>query len=648
MKWVSRIWCRRHVEAATLLLCGMVAVVGAAGCGDRGGGGRTAVECRGLCDDGCACLAVTGGKFDVPSAAQPADTPGSPGVVVAPESPLVAQFGTTVIDLNQARFTRYRLDADIGPEAILILVPGFEGGASNFGILAAQLIPRMLEENDVVVEVWAFDRRGDQLEDRAGLMLAAERNDPRLALDWLFGAELGLGLSPELSRRAVFYDNRGDIPFLANWTPLVFSRDIDAVVDAAHALVGNGNVYLGGHSAGTGFAARYAATDFDLDGVGPVQPGYAKLRGLVFFDGGGGSSTGDPVSAAMLDRIEARFDGGLFAAVRDGAPRCADGSPCTVATEAADCGHLARARCVEPVTAYAEIPGLLNPRVLAAIEPAAIQGRTDPNGGQVILQVDQEGIPGNSAARQVPGLAALAFIPAATVKGAIGSFVDDDEIVAQVAPFVAMSVGFRGPAVGGLQTWLDIGDELPPQAFRDRGAAPLAPPFSTWGVGREVTDFDKLLELMIGETNFLDWYYPSSGLSVTQGLPSLDTSALSLDPPLGRGRRDIDNITQAARIDVPVICFGGSHGLTTVPGSFAAFARSIGTCTAPSCDGATPRLVAAESPSRAFPTFGEIAGGFEAYISEGYAHVDVITAEDGAGNEVLDPLAAFLDRNTIR
>ena len=45
--------------------------------------------------------------------------------------------------------------------------------------------------------------------------------------------------------------------FIANWTNLVFSHDIDAVVGAARGAVEGGeNVFLGGHSAGTGFTAR--------------------------------------------------------------------------------------------------------------------------------------------------------------------------------------------------------------------------------------------------------------------------------------------------------------------------------------------------------------------------------------------------------
>ena len=120
---------------------------------------------------------------------------------------------------------------------------------------------------------------------------------------------------------------------MANWTYLVFSQDIDAVVEAARAAAANQNVFLGGHSAGTGFTARYASTDFDLSGAGPAEPGYAKLRGLVLLDGGGGS-TGAPLTDDELDRIEDKADGGLFYAVRDNGPRCVDGTACTVATDA--------------------------------------------------------------------------------------------------------------------------------------------------------------------------------------------------------------------------------------------------------------------------------------------------------------------------
>jgi hypothetical protein len=121
---------------------------------------------------------------------------------------------------------------------------------------------------------------------------------------------------------------------------------------------------------------------------------------------------------------------------------------------------------------------------------------------------------------------------------------------------------------------------------------------------------------------------------------NLDSSALSIV----RGRRDIENLTQAANIDIPVIAFGGTNGLATVPGVYTAFGTSIGVCTAPSCDG-TPRVVDASTPNPAFPTFGGVAGGYEVVMAEGFAHLDVVAAEDNADNPIPAALVAFLTRN---
>lgn len=611
---------------------------------------------------------VAGETIDIPSAAEPPNTPGTAGVVVT-NPKLLAQFGGGSFTLNQARYSRFHFDDDLAPQAVLVLVPGFEGGANDFKLLAENLLPRMLRDHGIVMEVWAFDRRTNQLEDTVGLDIAEQQEDPLVGLDWLFGGELGLTLHPSLvsgpNRRAEFYNTQSDVPFLAGWTNLVFSRDIDAVVEAARTVVGD-RVFLGGHSAGTGFAARYAATDFNLTGVGPADPGFAKLRGLVLLEGGGGSTVGAPLTTDSLDRIEAKFDGGLFGAVRDNAPRCVDGlTSCTIATEAVDCAALANTKCTPPTTSYAVVAGLLNARILAAVEPAAIQGINDPDAGQIILQVDQ-GTAGNNAVEVVPDLSTLSLLPQATVQGGIGSFIDDEGL-GSIASFVATSVGASGPFVGGLQTWLDNTEPLPPAVLPNNGPAPTSLPGAKWGVEKEPTRFDRMLTTFYaGGTNFTDWYYPSAGpsttsvsgqcsagtcvvgnvgaLCATNGECSqsvnLDSSALSI----GRGRRDIENLTQAAAIDIPVIGFGGSNGLAPVPGNFVAFANSIATCTAPSCNG-TARVVNATVPNPAFPTLGGVNGGFEVHISEGFSHVDVLGAEDDSDNNVLAPLADFISRN---
>ena len=618
-------------------------------------------------DNHCTTL-LAQTTVDVPSAAQPAHTPGSPGVV--PSAKLVTQYDAGV-NLDRARYTRWRLAGpERQPDAILVLVPGFEGGAGDFRILAEHLIGRGLADGRVL-ELWGVDRRTNQLEDTAGLDVAEEFLSADVALDWLYGAELSLPLSPALARRAQFYDAQADTAFMAEWTNLVFSRDIDAVVAQARTVARNQNVFLGGHSAGTGFAARYAATDFNLTGEGAADPGYARLRGLVLLEGGGGSTTyAAPLTDDTLNRIEDKADGGLYGAVQSNAGRCADGTTaCTVATEDVDCDGIGEGTCTPATTAYSVVPGLLNPRILASAEPSAIQGVLDPNGGQIVITVDQNGVPGNNAVAKVADLATLAVLGKGTVYGGLGSFLDDDGVVASIASFVATSVGAPGPTVGGLLTWLPVGGPtpMPASVLPYNGPPPTTLPGTKWGQEHEVTRFDRMLDVFYkGRTNFTDWYYPNAGPSTTSVTGvctagtctvgnvgaacsaaadctqsvNLDSTALSI----GRGRPDIENLTQAASIDIPVFAAGGSNGLTPVPGSYTAFASSIGPCTAPSCSGA-PRVVSDAVPNPAFPTFGDVAGGFEVHVAEGFAHVDVLTAEDDALNPIPSALYDFIARN---
>ena len=78
-----------------------------------------------------------------------------------------------------------------------------------------------------------MDRRSNYLEDTVGLDIAEELMDPLVGLDFLFGDALGLELSPALvdgpNRRAVLYNSNSDTAFIAQWTTLVHSQDIDAI-----------------------------------------------------------------------------------------------------------------------------------------------------------------------------------------------------------------------------------------------------------------------------------------------------------------------------------------------------------------------------------------------------------------------------------
>ncbi len=643
-------------EPTCIPLCGNGVVEAGESCDD--GNGDDVDSCRNDCTPGPTAFETV----SVASPAKPAHTPdGTAANAVPPGSTLATQFGSTIFDLNRAQYVRFYLPGAGDPNAVLILVPGFAGGGHSFKYLAENLLVRSLANPNLTLEVWAFDRRTDFLEDDAGAVLADAASDPLLAANWYFGAELGLPLDPRLSRRAVFHEG-SDVAFLANFTWHVFVRDIDAVVEAARSLPGSPKVFLGGHSLGTTFAARYAATDFD---PGPgVEPGYAKLAGLVLFEGGGDSLPAAAPSDDDLDRIIAKADGGLYYAVLHGDARCVDGTPCPGGD--ADCasvplppGALTN-KCVEPVEAYTGadptapfVP--VTPQVHAAGDIIGIQGRVDPDG----LALLQQDFGTGSLVEAVPGLGLLDKLPLASSQAAVGFFLDDD--FSPISAFQA-SLGYSNNGLNlnllgfvlpqpafppdPYRLWINIDEPMPPDALPNNGLP--GGPFAVNGQEKEVTKASVLFAMLrTGEPNFGDWYFASSGLSTTAELSGGEVFSGGLDStPLsvGRGRPDIENLTQAAAIDIPVICFGGTNGLTPTPGAFKAFAESIGTCTAPSCTGTTPRVV---NPLPINTVYGGVDGGFEVYLNEGYAHIDVVSAEDDPShNNVYGPLMAFLERNT--
>lgn len=610
-----------------------------------------------------SCSVVFPEHVSISNSVEPAETPGSPAVVVTNPA-LITQFDGSSFSLNNSAYTRWRASGpEVAPDAVVIAVPGFGGGANNFKVMAEDLIAKSAAMHGQRIEFWGFHRRTEQLEDREGALVASDQADADLAMDWYYGDDLGVDLDSRLDRRAEFYNTSDDIPFIANFTTQVFSRDLDVVVAAASAVAG-GNVFLGGHSAGTGFVARYASTDFNLTGIGSPDPGYAKLRGLLLFEGGGGTTSNESLSADSIARIEDKFDGGLFAAVRDGAPRCVDGTPCTIETEAADCVGKGNARCTESTTAYSAVGGL-GPEVVAASEPNAIQALTDPDSGVAIVQRDTAG-PGTAAIDLVPGLSLLGFLAPSTAEALFGQFLDDDEVGADLSAALGTGLGKLG---GGTPLhWLDITEALPASATPDNGPMPTTLPAGRWGVEKELSSMARFRTTFLAAgTNAADWYYASSGLSTTSApgrcealvctvgdvgaacstdggcaqSVSLDSSDLSI----GADRRDIVNLTQASAVDIPVICIGGSNGLTPVGASYLSVAGSFGTCAAASCNG-TVRVVDDSLPSQAFPTFGGVDGGFEVYIREGLAHNDVLTVEDGPDSEILGPVAAFIARNS--
>lgn len=177
----------------------------------------------------------------------------------------------------------------IGPDTAdttLVLVPGMFGAANDFRLLARDLVARLPG-----VQVWAFDRREENLADRTGF---AGTDPVAYYLDGHYRS-----LDP------------ADAAFAAGWGLARTLSDLRTVVRAA-ACGGRRRVVLGGHSWGATTAMAYAAWDFD------GRPGHRDLAGLVVIDGGvrgAFDGTGAPVQDSpeqIRERLAAIDAGAVF------------------------------------------------------------------------------------------------------------------------------------------------------------------------------------------------------------------------------------------------------------------------------------------------------------------------------------------------
>ena len=519
-------------------------------------------------------------------------TPGS-GVagVEMPASANVQSLAGAAPDLNRVSVLRTALDhPDAAPRTILILVPGFLGGAGTFAPLAEQLVAKF----NGALEVWAVDRRPNQLEDRRGAAWARDEieagGDARTAIEQAVAFYLpddvpvpfllpdALGMPRPYVRL-----EQDDVRFAAHWGVDTYVRDWKLLVDRARAIVGRqGLVLFGGHSQGTYWASVFAAYDFDPDPDG-VDAGYEHVDGILLLEGGGGREPAAP--------------------------------PPDLATYAATVEALAQPG--GPPVFLADFQG---------IEPAILGPGAELSGLAGVHLPDEASILQPTRVFSTPPFS-LFFTAPMDNRSLVGFFIDDD--FQPVTAFRA-SVGFStdGPNQqtqlfgetflvakpnGALRRWIDRDDPAlpvcPPSepgppltgpgcAVHSNGArpAPDAAP-QTWGFEREVSSLDDLLRVQVLDANFVEWYF-LSGRTGLDGSYGIDSSALVAEAVAAGGDEGPLVLTQNGNVDVPVLCIGGSNGLAPLESSFATYLGSI----------ATP------------PEDQRVE------IVEGHAHLDVLTA----------------------
>ncbi len=557
-------------------------------------------------------------------------TPGSgaPEEFPIPPGGKIEQILGTGVDLNHVDYVRTRVSGAAGnPRVILVLVPGFLGGAGTFDPIARDLA-RAFGGN---LEVWAINRRSNQLEDRRGGLharsMAEAAGGDAAAIDQALAEGVrfyfptsdvdgdGMPDGPFTLPDAFGNDSdfiklvQDDVRFGAYWGADTYARDWRALVLAARQVVGpEGLVIFGGHSLGTTWTGIFAAYDFD---PGPgVEAGYQLVDGLLLLEGGGtrGPSASAPDEATYLAGIDDLVNGttnvlsdsDIFLEDLFGFVNAVD------------------------IGAAGELNGVAG--TFAPTEPSVVQ--TTPLFGNVPVSILLQAPMTN---RSIVGFFLDdEFSTNAAFSASFGFSANGSNVVNPIdflVPgdfYLALDEGIR-------RTWIPFDSPrfdpahpnpltcppIPPPPFPvanvdvgetgcaiiDNGPrpAPTDPP-ARWGVEREVTDINDFTRALYETGNQSEWYF-------IDGRPGLDfqfgrdSSAL--------GRPDLLNVTQNANVDVPVLAIGGSNGLTPSEASFANYLGSIAS---------TDTTVV---------------------ILEGYAHVDVVTASD---NEAVPPVTDFINR----
>lgn len=202
-------------------------------------------------------------------------------------------------DCDYIRFTRYRPETVGTPkevQAILVLIPGYMGGANSFDYLGRQLVS-MAEADPAVgsLEVWAVDRRTNCLEDLSGMNAAEAAGDPGMAVDYYYhGMEVA-------GHTFQGFLGEQDVPFLSEFGLKLLMEDVQTILTTMIPSEADrkATVFIGGHSAGGGYASYFAGWDFDGNPATEEDAGYSNCAGLIGLDGRVGSRSGTPIEEAQ-------------------------------------------------------------------------------------------------------------------------------------------------------------------------------------------------------------------------------------------------------------------------------------------------------------------------------------------------------------
>jgi len=185
---------------------------------------------------------------------------------------------STPEECNYAVFTRYYYNPEPPQiKAILVLMPGFFGGAADFDKMAKTIV--QMGKGDI--EVWAVDRRSVLLNDFTGMQEAWNKRKPSIAVDYYFNEAIVNG------KTYAGTPTPTSMSYMSEWGLDMTLRDLNTIISLVPQQYRKTNVFLGGHSLGAFLSQGYAAYDFGTGPTDTTNAGYNSVAGVMLLDGGG-------------------------------------------------------------------------------------------------------------------------------------------------------------------------------------------------------------------------------------------------------------------------------------------------------------------------------------------------------------------------
>ncbi len=185
---------------------------------------------------------------------------------------------STPSQYDYAVFTRYYEKPEPKQiRAVLVLIPGFYGGAGGFDKMAKTIV----QMSGGQIEVWAVDRRSVMIDDLTGLQEAMRERNPSIAFDYYFsGATID-------GKTYAGPPTSSSLSYMSEWGLDMTMKDLNTIISLIPQPYRKTNVFLGGHSLGSWLVQDYAAYDFDGNPSTLSDAGYNQIAGIIQLDGGG-------------------------------------------------------------------------------------------------------------------------------------------------------------------------------------------------------------------------------------------------------------------------------------------------------------------------------------------------------------------------